>query len=178
MNSNHDPSKTEDTDKLRRSIIADLYQAGGWPQGRLSMEVLYLLPKEFTDAYVHLFHSALKEQAPVVSVGKGADELGKAAGGVVKRTGSRLQAQGGGKKYKDHWMISSEKALARKQRVDAKLRELAALMESRPGSHRNERAGQCGTCKKFLQSGWRFCPGCGAGIEVTRSVDGSNRRMI
>lgn len=155
---------TELEERMRRAILADMAQAGGWPEGRLSMEVLYLLPRDFINSYIQLFHTALKEQAPVVS-GKGMDSVGAgkakgAASGLQTgrgKNGTRLQAQGGGKKYKTQWMINSERALAKKQRIDAQLRELAIEMSRQGGE-----AGQCRKCRKFLRAAWKFCPGCGA----------------
>lgn len=156
-------------DRIRQKIIAEMVSAGGWPEGRVSLEVLYLLPREFTNAYVALFYDALVEQAgsrptpeadtPALS-STPTTEAGKARKTAKRRSSGPLQFQGqhgGGKKYKTHWVIRSERALHKKQRTDAKLRELAQAMAS------NDASNQCPGCKKWLQPTWRYCPGCGQG---------------
>ena len=146
-----------------RRRYADLLASAGVDSGRLSLEVLYLLPEEFVREYVELFWEALREDIP--SAG-GGDNVIKKAGEVKRnkkvRTGERDEqgrvrevavpgsnrgAQGGGKKYKTHWLIKSEVALEVKRRVDRKLVRIigstrgevhAAMTDSKPRA-RSER---------------------------------------
>lgn len=114
-----------------RRRYADLLASAGVNSGRLSLEVLYLLPEEFVREYIELFWEALRED---ISTGKSGGEnpikkQGEFRKGKLKRDretgeltpGSARGAQGGGKKYRNHWLIRSEFALEVKQRVDRKL---------------------------------------------------------
>lgn len=139
---------TEDIieEEVRRRL-AERYASAGVEQGRVSLEVLYLLPPEFVREYVRLFHQALSEDLSGGGGGMGKDEGQiKAKAGVRRRhkrvpateeqmeegkagpdgetvavEGTDRGAQAGQKRYKTHWVIRDEKALKAKSSVDRKL---------------------------------------------------------
>lgn len=135
---------TEDVieEEVRRRL-ADRLASAGVDQGRVSLEVLYMLPPEFVREYTRLFHKALREDLAGNGGGMGKDEGQiKKKAGVVKRhrrvraekgedgyeegedravPGSDRGAQAGGKRYKNHWIVKDETALEVKVRVDRKL---------------------------------------------------------
>lgn len=158
--------------RIRKDVLAELHASGGLPQGRITLEFLYLMPQDFIDAYTSLFWQALHEEKPV---GQGVEGEGSVAGegkdampklktqakqkGIALGSENRLQATGG-KRYKTYWTVRDEKALRLKSRVDTKLRELAGMMR-RSGMEVEIRILPCGQCGKFMRGEWRFCPGCG-----------------
>lgn len=54
------PSAALSQDQLRMAR-AEMAASAGLSEGRISLEALYLIPTEFTEAYQRLFHAALKE---------------------------------------------------------------------------------------------------------------------
>lgn len=164
----------------RRDALMELYGAGGLPQGQMGLQLLFLLPDSFTTFYQALFDRAL------VGHGESRKSQGvvKAKGnpGTVLGSDNRLQAQGGGKKYRvPAGNIGSEKALQVKNELDKQLIILAT--DARAALNRNPRSketngnkplqcrgnieplpgsGRAGKrCTRFLKHNWNFCPTCG-----------------
>lgn len=173
---------------VRREVLRDLHGSAGLPQGRISLEVLYLLPDSFVDAYVKLFWEALAEVGSG-GAGKGSGEANVVASGVSsdrRGHGGRdghgsLQSRGGGKKYKNTWLLRNEKALAVKETVDAELVKLARTMalelkleqeKNRGGKVRKKGSGEssgegsakrceAAGCGRFNGAKSNFCSNCG-----------------
>lgn len=153
------------SDSRRREIddavtrrIAEIASAAGVPHARASLEVLYYLPKDFLDAYVELFNSSLKLDSG--GVGGPADE-GK-AGVSSSYKGKRPMVTGGGKRYKEYWVVLNDSSLDMKNRVDKRLRQVArdirsGLMERDTADGRV----QCRRCGRILGRDWKFCAECG-----------------
>lgn len=137
-------SKFEDVvEKEVRRRYADLLASAGVNSGRLSLEVLYLLPEEFVREYVELFHQAMREDISAPLAGDGvviakAGEIKKRQAkekvtddsGEVREVavgGSDRGAQSGGKRYRNHWLVKDELALEVKRRVDRKLLRIIAV---------------------------------------------------
>lgn len=169
---------------VRREVLRDLHGSAGLPQGRLSLEVLYLLPDSFVDAYVKLFWEALAEVGSG-GAGKGSGEANVVASGVSsERRGhggkdghGSLQSRGGGKKYKNTWLLRNEKALKAKDSIDHVLVQLAQeidgeLRASRKGGKPSDKgskvqeAKRCGAsgCGRFNGAKSNFCSNCGSAL--------------
>lgn len=152
--------KTEDTIEAEvRRRYSDLLASAGVDSGRLSLEILYLLPEEFVREYTELFWQALREDISGINSGTGGEQQGLViakAGDMRKRKprkrgedgeflepavpGSDRGAQGGGKRYRNHWIIKSEEALEVKRRVDRKL--LRVIGTTRRAVRRGDAEGQ------------------------------------
>jgi len=155
-------------ERLAEARFADMMSNAGVPVSRMSLEVLYMMPKSFTNIYAEVFTRACGGKDDGGSGARGASQdetakLGKAKG----KSGSG----GGGKRFKRHWVIADEKMLDLKERLDKRLRSLArdALLEMEGLSggreeDRKERT-QCATCKMLVSKDWRFCPTCGHNLE-------------
>ena len=60
----HQTNMPDPRDAIEREVqrrLTDYLVSAGVPQGRISLEVLYMLPTEFTRAYEELFSLSLKE---------------------------------------------------------------------------------------------------------------------
>lgn len=139
---------------LYRRARTELAAEAGAGYGRVSLEALYLLPAEFTNAYQRLFLQALKESPGKVGE---ANPLAKRPARLLRRgepnqkvvvkddrtgevTGTEMaevldrdpdrgggQARSGGRRHRDHWTIKDEKAFRLKERIDRELADLAAV---------------------------------------------------
>jgi hypothetical protein len=104
-----------------RRRYADMLAAAGIDAGRLSLEVLYLLPPEFVRMYTELFDKALSVSPT------SAGPMGKDEGRVkkaVRREGvgaRESQIKGTKKAHKKHWVVRSEPAMEAKRRLDRSL---------------------------------------------------------
>lgn len=155
--------------KGKEDAITDLASSGGLNTGRAAIELLFLLPSSFVDAYQRLFWTAFADEAE--SRGGGSkndrDSVGKAKGktksGIVTGSETNLQVSGSGKRYRRlGLMIRNEGALGRKIWVDQKLDGMVQdILKSLRGEKLNTR--QCGGvgCKRMMDWKWRFCPSCG-----------------
>lgn len=176
----------------RRDAIRELYESGGLPDSQVGLEVLYLLPDSFVQFYQQLFHKALSGADGSAISGKGGG-ANKAIGapGMVLGSETRLQAAGGGKKWKNPTnMLGSEKAMRVKAQVDKELEQLVGIgsdalrSKARQGAEPSTPVlSQCRGkvtvtngpdtvvkgCGKFLKRGWKYCPTCGS--EVTTVGD-------
>lgn len=149
---------------------------------RVALEVLYYLPPEFLEAYEQLFHAAFgvpaggsvgdKEGGMTVDLQRSKRKDGTArevtSGDTAKAVGKAVGAtSGGGKKYREYWVVQSEVALRKKYRLDAKLKELAVGVQKKATEGGSLRGAPptdtqvCGGCKRFLEPVWKFCPTCG-----------------
>jgi len=134
-----------------RRRMAERLSSAGLSEGRLSHEVLFLLPEEFVREYTELFFRALKEDTAGMLGKVGGDE-GQIKKGIGRRRdkftrekpkkgeekgklrdGNAQGARGGEKGYKDHWIIKDDVAFEAKRRVDRKLRRIvqAAMRDAR-----------------------------------------------
>lgn len=109
-----------------RRRYADLLSSAGVDEGRVSLEVLYLLPPEFVRGYQQLFHDALKEYPS----GRGSADVDGRMISKVKNddVASRRShiAGSSGKRHQNHWTIRSEAALSVKGKLDKQLRRAIA----------------------------------------------------
>lgn len=133
---------TQREEDMRRARI-EVMASAGVGYGRISIEALYLLPTEFTQAYVRMFEQALKEgpsgggsgdKNPLVGA-RDRPKLTRGTGRGDRPPGVALDmdpskgkgaASGGGKRHREHWTIRDERALRLKGRID---RELLGLVE-------------------------------------------------
>lgn len=173
-------------DEVKRRLAGALAEdgSGGVGRGRISLEVLYMLPTEFLRQYTELFDRALKEGVEGaggagtgnIDGGRVTDEKAtsarnRAAGkraGAGNRTDGRGGAKGGGKRYKTHWQIKDERALEVKALVDRRLKALIAEVWRAFGAA--EKGGKmvpaegngnkvtCGVCGRGQARGWIQCP--------------------
>lgn len=190
-------SSAVEAEELYRRARTEVVAEAGAGYGRVSLEALYLLPTEFTNAYQRLFLAALKESPgrgggdPNPLVRKAPKLINKGDGATLDRDPDRGggKARAGGRRHRDHWIVSDESAFRLKGRVDAELRVLAQTaldgLKSGDGSSRaagslsrlirsdandgaKETSGNgvtptvCKECSKFLKTMWSFCPWCGS----------------
>jgi hypothetical protein len=162
----------------RRAVEA--LASAGVSQGRISHEVLYLLPPEFVRQYMELFEKALKEDTRGGGSGD-PDAVTRSVPGGLKTPGRRPKkdaegnalpgsgtgARGGGKRYKTYWVIRNEDALEFKAQVDRKLRELSRDI----ARGKVKKAIRCRPCGRWGQDGMRFCPNCGGRFAEDRDAD-------
>ena len=152
------PRKEAIESEVRRRL-AEALTGQGVGFSRVSLEVLYLLPPEFVEAYVKLFYSAFKDGA-AMNVGDPHAEPVK-----VRRSGVKAGAGVAktGRRYRDHWHIRDEGAFERKQRIDKELRKMVGRMLSGSGDDGRERS-RCGGCGRWVERKWRYCAWCGEGV--------------
>lgn len=125
------------TEELYRRARTEVAAEAGAGYGRVSLEALYLLPAEFTNAYQRLFLAALKESPgqtgeanPLVK--KAPKLINKGDGETLDRDPDRGggRARSNGRRHRDHWTIKDESAFRLKERIDGELRDLAAAVLS------------------------------------------------
>jgi hypothetical protein len=171
--------------------LAERLSGAGVPEAEIAQAVLFLLPRDFVNAYEALYHRALKvagdkglgARVDVLDEKTGETEsfdgVGRSSGGRASKlaAGKTLGEMGGAKKgkaYKKAWIIADEIALEKKVAIDKRLRkmarELRSLVDSGVGEGSDERKKCMGKkCAKWLELGWKYCPSCGA---RQRSGDG------
>ena len=138
---------------LYRRARTEIAAEAGAGYGRVSLEALYLLPAEFTNAYQRLFLAALKESPGQTGE---ANPLAKRSARLLRRgepnqriklgpsptTGKMMygeaevldrdpdrgggKARSSGRRHRDHWIVKDESAFRLKERIDGELRDLAA----------------------------------------------------
>lgn len=170
-----------------RTHAFEMVESGGLPESRVGLEVLFMLPSAFVNFYSDLFGRALRVDDGSVMHGRsGGLEKAKGEGGMVTGSSTKLQAGGGGKKWKNTPMaIGNEQALKVKEKVDAGLQALMKdcqpdLASGSTGAIQcsGTLAGVAGVdlglngearkCRQFLKGSWKFCPGCGTAVDKTR----------
>lgn len=171
--------------------LAEILSSAGLNEGRVALEVLYLMPPKFVSAYEALFHRALalgtdgltgeradrgrvdEQGRPLTNDRVQAARQGRLTEG--KTLGGMGTAKTTGKRYRRAWIVADERALGRKTRIDKALRRLAREIETGmaelaggsgwdDGGETDERGGHRCTgrkCRKFLEDGWNYCPFCG-----------------
>ncbi len=128
--------------------------------------VLRSLPNAFLDSYLAL-NVASSSSSGVVSVGK------KSAKAVTRTSTSQTETRGPAKSAKaglsHRHVITYERALVERRKVDRKLRALAREIKAfLDGPHADPvRSGvrRCTRCKTFTDSNWNYCPDDGAPTE-------------
>jgi hypothetical protein len=176
------PKSLEDKlqDEVRRRLVS-IAASAGIDQGRLELEVLWLLPTEFVRMYRELFDLTFADPIKPQSDG------GKDQGRVLKTAGHRSGVESGsraGKRWVNPgWMVKSDEALEKKKNLDRKitralvqtLSELRAsrkLLESQEPTAETERpiraahymksaraqSRRCELCGYFQKSEWLRCP--------------------
>lgn len=188
------PKNQEDVreDEVRRRI-KEFLNAQGIDQGRVALEILYLLPTEFCRMYVELYDMCFSSHLST-GAGRGGDE------GRVKASGSSpprdpmnartiRSAQGSSKRYKEPATpFLSDLALDEKRKLDRRLTKAvsdAIGAARRAGSDRTSgsvettatsgkdkgRQGgarlrpRCPQCGRGQASGWERCPYHGDSVE-------------
>ena len=173
------------TNEDYRHRLAELLSSAGVGYSQVSLEVLYMLPREFLEKYVELWYMALGPTVKSSMSGNQRDgDLGKAKNdtrskGVVPGAG----AGGGGKRTRGAFSIADEIAFQLKDRIDKRLRGIArelrlALADiearkntpyrtntaektntpERTASKTNTPERTCPKCGRFGATGWGFCP--------------------
>lgn len=147
-----------------RVRIATALSNAGLSERAVNAEVLFMLPRTFTDAYFELFVEAWGLTPISASSGGGVRE-DRSDGGTGTQTKNKESAA-------MSFGVRDRAALGRKSKVDRKLRNLAreikGLMAGKEkGDTRvcsNERRGMNGGrgCGKFCEDSWLFCPWCGS----------------
>jgi hypothetical protein len=158
-----------------RLRLAEVLSSAGVDEGRVALEVLYLLPQEFVRGYTDLFHRALRAGDEGMGGRNDAKaELGRSLG--REKAGGKTPKKAGGR---GPFAVRDEKALGEKQRIDRQLRKLARSMrDGGAAGTGKEQVSRCGEdsdkegCGKWVESGWNWCPYCG----TFRSLKGDGRK--
>jgi hypothetical protein len=180
------PDKDPRIESEVRRRLTEAAASAGVPHARASLEVLYLLPDGFLDAYTALFDAALKLPGSPTGGTIQQGELGKAnSNDALPGTHKGLRVNSGvegggdaphlgggaGKKGPGGWAVKSLLALEVKTRMDKRLRSMARDMrrelagvedDGRDDDGRQRRAVlQCSGCGRIAQPDWGWCPNCG-----------------
>lgn len=178
--------------KGRRDALHELRASGGVGRSMHGAAVLYCLPDSLVLAYEQLWDAIMVGESGGAMGRSGTEGVGKAPGapGMVLGSENRLQAAGGGKKWKERKVpiALNDRMLELKTAVDKELADLAAVIVrelaryTKPSATRQGNGdtgtrgaggqghtrvvGKCkGTgCGRFLKAGWKFCPMCGAEV--------------
>lgn len=123
-----------------RRRLADSLAAAGVGHGRISLEVLYMMPPDFVRAYTQLFNRALAED--VIQPGGGGqgdsdnrdENVRKAIKGRARlkpnsKTTMFPNGARAGRRFKVHWIVRDEAAFKVKASVDRKLNRLVREIE-------------------------------------------------
>lgn len=167
-----------DEDQLRLRLQEAMVSAGVG-QGRVALEVLYWLPKEFMEDYQRLYMRALHLGDGDDQEKAGADEgrIKAKVRGELRGTKKGLGAGvGGGKKYKREWVVKDEQALEIKARVDRVLRGLVQKETRKVGNRGSTPGGgeRAGVGERAGESPGRR--GGGKLMEVPQGV--GDRRLV
>lgn len=155
--------------------LTEALVAAGVSHGRISLEVLYMLPPEFVEAYTRLFWQAFQEPLRESGSGKGPNggNTKKKVPSTVVSSGVMSAANNGGKRFRTYWTIRNEDAFNRKKAIDRALKRLARKVDMGPGgkagANEDDDAGRpcsgCGLDLRPLESAsgtrFRYCPHCG-----------------
>ena len=157
-------NNTQQPDDIRIRL-AEIMSSAGLGYNRISLEILYLLPREFIDRYQEVWDRALGAvvSAPGDSMAR-AGELGKAKTDTSKK-GTHIGAGAGGssKRWNRVFQVKDERALELKGRMDKRLRGMAREMRNElmgldgSGASTSTRR-NCSGCGRILQSHFNFCP--------------------
>jgi hypothetical protein len=163
------PKSNQELDvKIR--VLREIASSAGLPQNRVSLEVLYLLPTEFIEAYTTLFFTALREDAKGTNL---EPRAGVKAGKTKPGKMSYIQGEGT-KRYRNAWTIRNEKALKLKTEVDRRLRDITQDIELGLKANRGKGSGEAplrcngAGCGRYIRVEWIYCPNCGSKIIKTK----------
>ena len=159
-------------DEVRRRM-AEIAAAAGIDHGRLSIEVLFLLPPQFVRMYQAIFDAALddpvkpqlaanKDEGRIKAKGKPRDDLRARSMGAAKK---------GKRSVSGYWPIKDEEAVKIKDLLDRRIvraasqatEDLRSSRAARNGvgtypNHRSVSQPQCPACGKFMKEDWVRCP--------------------
>lgn len=155
--------RRRDIDEAVQRRIAEISAAAGVPHSRASLEVLYYLPQDFLKRYSELFHASLRLDSGGVGGRDSASETAKVPG---KYKGTMPGVTGGGKRYKEFWVVRSDDLLDLKKRVDKRLRTIGRdialeLSGGDEAEKAKEQRWQCTRCGRLGGRDWKFCAECG-----------------
>lgn len=165
-------------ERLAQSRFTEMMASAGVDPRRMSIEVLFYLPRDFLDAYAELWHRALgADDAGVDGRSAQQQEIGTTGKAQVKaRENARgesyiREASGGGKKFKKYWLIRDSDLLDMKTRLDKRLRVIgreirAELSGSDDALLSGESRPTCSRCSKIMRDDYRFCPSCGQDLRI------------
>jgi hypothetical protein len=163
-------------DDRLRIRLAEIMSSAGLGYNQISLEILYLIPREFVDQYIALWEKALGAAGSGDKAGQQLHrdaQLGKHKTETAAK-GKKIGAGSGGqgKRYKKFFVIRDEEALELKGRIDRRLRNMAREMAD---SGRGKKGGekvltQCKSCGKIMSEGFRFCPFDGSPIEQQKGL--------
>jgi hypothetical protein len=158
-------TRQNELDEALTRRLTEIMSSAGVDSSRASLEVLYLLPREFLRGYAELFERALKLGEGGGGARGGEGELEKRAAGRAVDKGKRPMLGGGSgaKRYKEYWVVKDEGALNLKTRVDKRLRGLGreVMLELSEGKDSEGSRIRCGRCGRIMSKDWNFCAGCG-----------------
>lgn len=142
--------------------LAEIGAAAGVPHSRISLEVLYYLPKDFLERYTALFNASLRLDSG--GVGGNADEQTTRVSSEYR--GKRPMVGSGGKRYKEYWVVRDDELLDLKKRVDKRLRAIGRdIGWEMSGGDEAEKAKEsrwhCSRCGRLGARDWKFCAECG-----------------
>lgn len=177
-------------EQMARDRFADMMASAGVPHSQISLQVLYYLPPAFVAAYERVWRASLRgDDSGVGERGKQNEATGVL--GKAKGSGRQLKGAGGKRRYKRHWTVRNEDALALKEKIDKRLRDIAREMElelgiiddtiresnelgsrlrekaearriAEGGSHKvTNRKVRCEVCGRYCSDGWVYCAWCG-----------------
>ena len=163
-------------DTRAERILAEVLSAAGVNERRVAVELLYLLPRDFTLMYEQVFHEAYS----LGDEGRGGREEGKGEVGLARRKAGGKEGEirgvgsGGGKKG-SVFPVRNMDAVARKDWIDRQLRKITRAVRSGGGGIGDGEGLRCGWrrdgegvlvkrdkgCGKFMEPNWNWCPSCG-----------------
>lgn len=182
------PGIEEDKIRIR---LAEIMSGAGLGYNQISLEILYMLPREFVDRYIQLW-----EKAYGPPVRGGGDQMARDGELGRAETSTRLKgkvvgsgAGGASKRFSRVMQMKDERAFRLKERIDKRLRSIGRdmreellMMEGSGSDRQSSRGGskgrgskeiitsegisvtQCGKCGRIMGEGWRFCPNDGSQI--------------
>lgn len=161
---------TRQAREMAQKMFTDMMADAQVDIRRMSLEVLWFLPRDFVDMYSELFYRTFAGKDDGGTGQRGSADAEQAR--VGKASGKGLAGLGGAKRktFKRYWVIADERAMEIRDRVDKRLRVISRdirreLEEGAGGEDRAERKARdrarCGSCKRYMEEGWVFCPGCG-----------------
>lgn len=150
--------REEHIEHLVRQRLAEALSSAGVGYDRISLEVLYLMPPSFLEAYIEVYTRAFKDAST-----KGAGDPNSLPTERPKKGQVGPASNNSGKKYREHWQIKDDKAFALKRRVDKKLGKLARELKTGASNEELHRV-RCGSCGRWVSDNWSYCAWCGRGV--------------
>jgi hypothetical protein len=164
-------------DAIEREVqrrLTERAAAAGLAPGRISLEVLFLLPPDFVRAYTMLFDRSLKES--VVGGGNKDQAVTKKVSKQPRlsaKSKHRMVPSGmQGKRYREFWTVRDERAFRFKAQIDRRLRRLSReiALTLNPDKADKFTLTSCDRCAidltPHMELGYKiqFCPRCGTAI--------------